>query len=298
MSSTMPCSAGARSPISYAASTAARPARRFPRSRAWTSASVVPLEHRVAALCEADDADRMVDRVVLRAAPGAEVERCEADRERSRDAVTYPSRGADDLAHDGRLRERAAGRDRRPARGSSARTPRAPSRRRRPPRRGGALRRRSIPRSESASSRADASRTSSVKSARAVAAHGVDAPRAPRARSRPPRPSGWSMSVSRHDDLAAGHRARARRITSASTRASSSVFMKAPSPTLTSRTIASRAGRELLRHDRARDQRDDVDGRRDVAQRVELLVGRDEVRGLADDRHADRRAPARRTPRS
>ena len=31
----------------------------------------------------------------------------------------------------------------------------------------------------------------------------------------------------------------------------------------------------------------DVDGRRDVAQRVELLVGRDEVAGLADDRDAD-----------
>ena len=47
------------------------------------------------------------------------------------------------------------------------------------------------------------------------------------------------------------------------------------------------AGGELLRHDRARDQRDDVDGRRHVAERVELLVGRDEVRRLADDCHAD-----------
>ena len=44
---------------------------------------------------------------------------------------------------------------------------------------------------------------------------------------------------------------------------------------------------ELLRHDRARDQRDDVDGRRHVAERVQLLVGRDEVRRLADDCHAD-----------
>jgi hypothetical protein len=44
---------------------------------------------------------------------------------------------------------------------------------------------------------------------------------------------------------------------------------------------------DLLRHDRRGDQRDDVDGRRDVAERVEPPVGRNEVGGLADDRHPD-----------
>ena len=48
-----------------------------------------------------------------------------------------------------------------------------------------------------------------------------------------------------------------------------------------------RAGSELLRHDRGGDERHDVDGRRDVAQRIELLVGRDEISRLADDRDAD-----------
>ena len=47
------------------------------------------------------------------------------------------------------------------------------------------------------------------------------------------------------------------------------------------------AGRDLLRHDARRDQRDAVDGRGHVAQRVELLVGRHEIGGRADDRHAD-----------
>ena len=48
-----------------------------------------------------------------------------------------------------------------------------------------------------------------------------------------------------------------------------------------------RARGELLRHDRRGDQRELVDGRGDVAQRVQQLVGRDEVAGLADDRDAD-----------
>ena len=46
-----------------------------------------------------------------------------------------------------------------------------------------------------------------------------------------------------------------------------------------------RAARDLLGHDARRDQRVVVDGRRHVAQRVEPLVGRDEVRARADDRH-------------
>ena len=48
-----------------------------------------------------------------------------------------------------------------------------------------------------------------------------------------------------------------------------------------------RAARDLLRHDRRRDQRHDVDRRRHVAEPVELLVGRDEIVGLADDREPD-----------
>ena len=44
------------------------------------------------------------------------------------------------------------------------------------------------------------------------------------------------------------------------------------------------AGGELLRHDAGGDQRHLLDGGRDVAQRVEPLVGRDEVVRLPDDR--------------
>ncbi len=47
------------------------------------------------------------------------------------------------------------------------------------------------------------------------------------------------------------------------------------------------SGSDLLGHDARRDQRDAVDGRRHVPERVQLLVRRDEVRGLTDDRHAD-----------
>ena len=45
--------------------------------------------------------------------------------------------------------------------------------------------------------------------------------------------------------------------------------------------------RDLLRHDRRGDERDDVDRGGDVAERVELLVGRHEVAGLPDDRETD-----------
>ena len=76
-------------------------------------------------------------------------------------------------------------------------------------------------------------------------------------------------------------------IVSASSRASSSVFMNAPSPTFTSRTIASAPRGDLLRHDAGGDQRDVVDGRGHVAQRVEQLVGRNEIGGLPDDREPD-----------
>ena len=47
------------------------------------------------------------------------------------------------------------------------------------------------------------------------------------------------------------------------------------------------AGCDLLRHDARGDQRHVVDGRRHVAQPVEQLVGRNEIRGLPDDRKPD-----------
>ena len=49
-----------------------------------------------------------------------------------------------------------------------------------------------------------------------------------------------------------------------------------------------RAGGDLLRHDARRDERDLVDRRRHIAQRVELLVGRNEVRALSRHSDADR----------
>ena len=63
--------------------------------------------------------------------------------------------------------------------------------------------------------------------------------------------------------------------------------MNAPSPTLTSSTIASAPPASFFDMIAGGDQRDDVDRRGDVAERVELLVGGDEVGGLADDREAD-----------
>ena len=75
---------------------------------------------------------------------------------------------------------------------------------------------------------------------------------------------------------------------SASSRAWSTSFMKAPVPTLTSSTSAPVPSAIFLRHDRRGDQRDRLDGAGDVAQRVELLVGRGQpVAGRTDDR-ADR----------
>ena len=59
--------------------------------------------------------------------------------------------------------------------------------------------------------------------------------------------------------------------------------MKAPSPHFTSSTQGVAALRQLLAHDRRRDQRDALHGRRHVAQGVELLVGRGERGRLADD---------------
>ena len=105
-------------------------------------------------------------------------------------------------------------------------------------------------------------------------------------------PSGWSMSVSRQT-------------TSRPACSPSEIIASASCARVLDRlhegAVADldvehdrlRAGGELLRHDRRRDQRELVDGRGDVAQAVEQLVGRNEVAGLADDRDARRRAPAR-----
>ena len=62
--------------------------------------------------------------------------------------------------------------------------------------------------------------------------------------------------------------------------------MNAPEPAFTSITSASRPGGELLGEDRGDDQRDRLDGRGRVAQRVEAAVGGRQVGGLADDRAA------------
>ncbi len=72
----------------------------------------------------------------------------------------------------------------------------------------------------------------------------------------------------------------------ASSRAPSSVGMKAPEPVLTSMTSALQPRREFLRQDRGGDQRDRLDRRGDVANGVEAPVGGREIGGLADDRAA------------
>ena len=79
--------------------------------------------------------------------------------------------------------------------------------------------------------------------------------------------------------------------------ASGSVCMKAPSPTLTSSTIASAPAASFFDMIDRRDERDVVDRRRHVAQRVEHLVGGREVGRLPDDGAARLARPARRTRR-
>ena len=76
---------------------------------------------------------------------------------------------------------------------------------------------------------------------------------------------------------------------SASRRESARVFMNAPLPVFTSSTRAADPLRDLLAHDRRADERDALDRAGDVAQRVQLLVGRGDLLGLADHRAAHRR---------
>ena len=125
-----------------------------------------------------------------------EARRCRSRARRG--ATTTPARGARHLADDrarGRVRRDP---DRRPARGSSARTS-ARGRAVRHRRLGAFVdpRRRRRPRSESASRRAQASRTSSVKSGGPCPAIVSTASRTSSAFPTAA-PSGWSMSVSRH----------------------------------------------------------------------------------------------------
>ena len=102
------------------------------------------------------------------------------------------------------------------------------------------------------------------------------------------------MSVS-SADLSRPIARRARSSSRASTRASSSVLMNAPSPTLTSSTIASAPPAIFFDMMLRRDQRDVVDRRRHVSQRVEHLVRRDEI-ALSGRRWRCRpRVPVRRT---
>ena len=192
---------------------------------------------------------------------------------------------------------------RRPARAPSARTRRARSRRRPPPPR---ARRASTWSTRDPRARAGAPTrraTSSVKSAgpspRSVATASCTSSAFPTAH-----PSGWSMSVSTHT-------------TSRPARCPSAIIVSREHPCirqrLHERAVADlhvehdRVGAcgDLLRHDARGDQRHVVDGRRHVAQRVELLVGRNEVAGLTDDREPDlphlrdelRRSSARRGSR-
>ena len=69
-------------------------------------------------------------------------------------------------------------------------------------------------------------------------------------------------------------------------RASSRVFMKAPLPTFTSSTSASAPSASFLERIEADDQRDALDRRRHVPERVELAIGGGDLLALADDRAA------------
>ncbi len=109
------------------------------------------------------------------------------------------------------------------------------------------------------------------------------ATRRPRPRCRPRGPAAYSCR-----SAARGSPARAAvprsTIVRASSRASASVFRKAPEPTLVSSTSARGALGDLLAHHRAGDQRQRLGGAGDVAQRVDLAVGRRQLAGGEDGR--------------
>ena len=213
--------------------------RRDASSRACTSARSSPASDRVAALREAERRrrrGRSGPSFVRRPAPSS--------------SAAMPTASAPTRVDDAVARRRH--RDGAPARARSAAgvgvaalrpdpalvAPRAPLRPRRPPRPAGGPRRRRSRGRSSASRRAHASSTSSVKSRgpspRTVSQRLADLERvADGAAER-------LVHVGEQARRPRGRRARpSSSICSASTRASSSVFMNAPSPTLTSSTIAS-----------------------------------------------------------
>ena len=136
----------------------------------------------------------------------------------------------------------------------------------------------STPRSESASSRAQAARTSSGKSGgpspRTVAIASRISSALPTAR-----PSGWSMSVSRHTTSRLGAPAEIEHRLGERPGVLDRLHERAVADLGVEHDRLGSA-RDLLRHDARGDQRVVVDGRGHVAQRVELLVGRNEVRAL------------------
>ena len=101
-------------------------------------------------------------------------------------------------------------------------------------------------------------------------------------------PSGVRHVGEQRDRVHAGVAARARPSSRPARGRASTSFMNAPVPTLTSSTSAPVPSAIFLLMIERRDQRDRLDGAGDVAQRVELLVGRGQpVAGRADHR-ADR----------
>ena len=189
------------------------------------------------------------------------------------------------LAHDRRASASARDRDRRPAPESSARTRVTPIR---PPAR---LRRVAAPPRDrhrgrrARAARADASSTSSTRSSGPCP---VIVSTASRISSAFPTalPSGWSMSVSRHTTSLLGAPAEIDHLLGKDARVVERLHERAVADLDVEHDRVG-AARELLRHDRRGDERDDVDGRGHVPERVELLVRRYEVAGLPDDREAD-----------
>ena len=195
----------------------------------------VTVRDRVTALGTADHADRVIDVVGLRASAGAELERRDGDGEGAEtrdDAVSV----SEDVADDGCARQRGR---------IGVATLRADpalvhrqSRAVRDGRLGSAPPFVGVDAEVRQAQQARAGLEHELgEVGRPLAAHGVvrlaDLKALPTAA-----PSGWSMSVSRQTTSFPARRPRSS-ICSARMRASSTVFMKAPSPTFTSRTIAS-----------------------------------------------------------
>ena len=142
----------------------------------------------------------------------------------------------------------------------------------------------STPRSESASSCAAASTTSSRKSGGPPPASVSHASRTSSALPTA-RPSGCSMSGEHADDVHPGPLTQRTHRLGELARVLDRPHERALAH-LDVEDERARAAGDLLRHDARGDERDLVDRRRHVAQRVELLVGRDEIGALARRRRA------------